>query len=356
MNKPVVFVDTNCVDNRGSATTFLGGRAELEKIAKRAKIILPKVVFDELSHHVSTYLTAQLDSLKRNPHRHYLSISDEQIASLDIEEKLEELIKNEAILFEVLDLRNTHTAYEEIYEHSIKGTPPFTQNGDKGFKDSLIAKTVDEFMRANPKQKVFILTNDGLLKDYFKDSKVKVINDFQDFDREYSEDKLDNNLLNRVWDYFDEVGVVLGERRPPDYQWLNFNDDLVAHFKDDEHGDIYLLIDSVAREPLSFMSESLSEIIMNLESTGSFQAAHDAIAEAEYIFPYCDIEQIKTIAQIILANDQIYGIGGDDDISQFAARVFETLDANSEPELAEEVKTRYDLKLLTRKQIADLPF
>lgn len=356
MNRPVVFVDTNCADNRGSATAFLGGRADLEKIAKRAKIILPKVVFDELCQHISTYLGAQLDGLKRNPHRHYLGISDAQIATLDISVRLTELIKKETIPYEILDLQKKRAAYEEIYEHSVKGTPPFNPGGDKGFKDSLIAKTIDEFIYANPKHRVFLLTKDELLKSYFQDSDVQIITSFQDFDREYSEDKIeDQALLDRIWDYFDEVGVELPERKPPNDQWLNYEGDIVAFFKDETYGDVYALIDSVAREPLSFIGESLPEVIRNLENVGSFQAAHSAIAEVDYIFAYCNLDYIKTIAQIMLSNDQIYGIGGDEDVSQFVAKLFNALDENSESALAEEVKTRYGLRLLTDEQLADLP-
>lgn len=334
----------------------MGGRADLEKIAKRAKIILPKVVFDEICQHISTYLGSQLDGLKRNPHRYYLGVSDEQIASLDLGAKLTELIEKESIPFEVLDLRRKRAAYEAIYDHSIKGTAPFNAGGDKGFKDSLIAKTIDEFVSDNPKRKVFLLTKDGMLKSYFQDSDVQTISSFEDFDREYSEDKIeDEALLDRIWNYFDEVGVVLSERRLPDDQWLNYEGDIVAYYKDDKYGDVYALVDSVAREPLSFIGESLPAAIQDLEHVGSFQAAHSAIVDADYIFAYCNSDDIKAIVQIMLTNDQIYGIGRDDDVSQFAAKLFQSLDENGESELAEEIKARFDLKLLTKKQLADLP-
>jgi hypothetical protein len=57
--RPIVFVDTNVVDNRGSAQYFLGGRSDLEKISKRADIGLARVVYDELRRHICQYLTNQ---------------------------------------------------------------------------------------------------------------------------------------------------------------------------------------------------------------------------------------------------------------------------------------------------------
>ena len=146
MSKPVVFVDTNIIDNKGSATSFLGGRMDIDKIAKRAKIILPKVVYDELRKHVLGYLDSQIKALRRNPHRYHLKIEDAHIDALDTKKMLDKLEKDETIRFEVLELKNKGKAYKEAYEHAINGTPPFEQNGDKGFKDTLIAKTIDEYI------------------------------------------------------------------------------------------------------------------------------------------------------------------------------------------------------------------
>lgn len=358
MAKPIVFVDTNAVDNRGSATTFLGGRGDLEKIAKRADIALPRVVYDELCKHINGFLRGQRDSFKTNPHRHLLKIEDADIDEIDHASLVGKLATDETIAYEIMDLADELSAYREAYKHALEGSAPFEASGDKGFKDTLIAKTIDQFMRAHPDRKVFLWTSDGRLGDYFRDTNVQIIKGFQDFDREYSDDKMEeDSLMDRIWDYFDEEGVILSpERRDPDDQWLNSEGDIVSLFQDADHGDVYLLVDATMREPVSYVVESIAEAIEDLEGVGSFQTAHDAIGEVDYVFAYCGMNHLKTVTQIMLTNDQIYGIGGDDDISQFAARLFGALDENGESKLAEELRDRYDLKLLTKEQRVRLPF
>lgn len=357
MSRPIVFVDTNTVDNRGSATAFLGGRSDLEKIAKKADIALPRVVYDEIRRHLGAFLRGQRDSFKKNPYKHLLGVDDAGIDNIDHETIISDLEGNESIAYEVVGLQDEFKAYREAYRHAIEGRAPFESSGDKGFKDTLIAKTIDQFCLANPKREVFLLTKDTRLSDYFQGSKVQVIDGFQAFDREYSENKLEEeSVLNRIWDYFDEAGVLLPERGAPDNQWLNYEGDIVAYFKGAEHGDVYLLVDATAREPLSFIGESPGSAIKELGGVSSFQGAHNAIIDIDYVFAYLGLDDIKTVSQIMLTNDQIYGIGTDDDISQFAAKLFSALDENGETKLAEEVKERYELKLLTQEQKAQLPF
>lgn len=357
MSRPVVFVDTNKIDNCGSAKNFLGGRSDLEKIAKRADIKLPRVVYDELHGHVSKFMHAQKDSFWQNPHRHLIGITDEDIEKIDCVKYVDDLAQNETILYEIVDLQDEMAAYRQAYRHAIEGMAPFENSGDKGFKDTLIAKTIDQFAAANPGLKIFLLCKDGRLKEYFQETRVQVIDDFNDFDREYSEDKLEEDLLlDRIWDYFEDEGVVLDRGRKPDEQWQNSTGDIVAYFKDPENGDVYLLVDSGAREPVSFIGESPSEAIRGLESVGSYAVAHEKVAEVDYVFDYLGVEDLKAVARIMLANDQLYGISGDDDIAQLASKLFSALELNSETDLAVEIRERYKINRLTKGELANLPF
>ena len=356
MPRPVVFVDTNAVDNKSSATSFLGGRADLEKIAKRADIKLPRIVLDEIRKHIRSYLIGQRKSFRTNPHRHLLGISDESIEAIDHNALLDKLVNTESISFEVVELSNELSVYKEIYLHALEGTPPYEPSGDKGFKDALIAKTIDQFVSEHPDLKVFLWTGDGRLSDYFTNTTVQVIDGYQEFDREYSEDKMKENLLlDRIWVYFNEEGLKISTSREPYDQWLNDEGDIVCLFREPGR-QIFLLVDSGAREPLSYTELVPANAIGQLRAVSSFSGAHDAIAEMEALFAYCSIEQIKLIAEIMTTNSQIYGIGIDDDIAQFAERLFHALDKNGESELAETVRSKYELRLLTEIQIAELPF
>lgn len=352
-----MFVDTNAIDNKGSAIFFLGGRYDLEKISKKADIGIPRIVYDELCKHIATFLSGQLHSFKKNPHRHLLNIKDSDLDSINHRTIVDDLIKNESIKYQIVDLKDEIRAYKETYQHALAGTAPFETNGDKGFKDTLIAKTIDQFCETDPKREIFLLTNDGRLAEYFDESKVKVINGFQEFDLTYSEDKLaEEAVIDRIWDYMNEAGVVLSSKRAPDKQWSNIDGDMVGLFLEKEHGDIYVLVDTVAREPISFIGESLPLAIEGLEKVSSFQDAHSVITDVDYVLDYMSLEDIGTVAQIMLINEHVYGIGTDDDISQFAAKLFHALDDNGESKLAEEIKKKYELNLLTKKQLAELPF
>ena len=342
MKRPIVFLDTNAVENKGSAQYFLGGRSDLEKISKRADVGLPRVVYDELSRHICKYLINQKDSLRKNPHRHLLKIEDCVIDKIKPKQLVEDMAKNESIGYKIIDLADKNKAYEEIYDHSIMGTPPFEKSGDKGFKDALIAKTIDQYVLANPGRKIFLMTRDDRLKEYFnKNSRVLLINDYDDFDRKYSDDKLaEEGLMERVWGYLAENDFSSLVNKHPDDRWLNHEGNIVAHFNDE---DLYLLIDSTAREPISSVSEDINEALISLEEVNSFANAHIAVAEIDGVFDYYNLESIKQIARTLTSNNQIYNIGKDDDIAQFAAKVLEALRENGELELAGDLANTYQL-------------
>lgn len=342
MIRPIVFVDTNVVENKGSAQHFLGGRSDLEKISRRADIGLPRVVYDEISRHICKYLINQKDSLRKNPHRHLLKIEDCVIDKIKPKQLVEDMAKNESIRYEIIDLVDENKAYKEIYNHSIMGTPPFEKCGDKGFKDTLIAKTIDQYVLANPGRKIFLMTRDDRLKEYFnKNSRVLLINDYDDFDRKYSDDKLaEEGLMERVWGYLAENDFSSLVKKRPDGRWLNYEGNIVAYFNDE---DLYLLIDSTAREPISSVGEDINEALISLEEVNSFANAHIAVAEVNGVFDYYNLESIKQIARTLTSNDQIYNIGKDDDIAQFAAKVLEALRENGELELAGDLAKTYQL-------------
>ncbi len=357
MPRPVVFVDTNAVDNSGSVTTFLGGRNDLEKIAKRADIKLPVVVYDEIRKHIKTFLAGQKRSFKTNPHRHILNISDKSIDDVDHDEMVSKLEKSESVKFEVVELIDEASAYKEIYHYAIEGTPPFEKSGDKGFKDALIAKTIDQYDAKNPDAEIFLWTNDDRLKEYFSNTEIQIIDGFQKFDQLYSEDKMEDELLlDRIWSYLKDEGVNIASQREPLDQWQNYEGDIVSIFGEPNGDKLSLKVSSSAREPESYTLQSLDSTIDVLSSVGSFSGAHSAVAEVDSLFSYFSIDQLRTITEIMTTNSQIYAIGGDDDIAQFAERLFNALDSNEEDELAIEIRNRYGLKLSTEEERAQLPF
>lgn len=351
-----MFIDTNMVENKGSATFFFGGRNDLEKIAKRADIGVPRVVYDELCRHISSFLKGQRDSFKRNPYRHLLEIDEKKVDLIIHDELIATLVKNEKIGYEIIDLIDENRAYKEAYVHALEGTPPFEAKGDKGFKDTLIAKTIDQYIEQNSDRTVFLLTGDGRLAEYFDDSNVTVIKDFGDFDREYSEDKMEEAWLqDRVRTYLADEWILFDEPKI-ESQWLSVDDNIVCTFKVSDEKNVTVLVDSNAREPVSHTYADVKRVAKELSGVSSFQEAHDTIASASDILAYLSVGDVERVTRSMIDNSQIYGIGTDDDIAEFAAQVFGVLDENGHSELAEGVKNRYNLLLLTSEQKADLPF
>lgn len=358
MSRPVVFVDTNKVENRGSVTFFFGGRSDLEKIAKRADIAVPRVVYDELHKHITSYLNGQLDSFKKNPYRHLLGIDDVGINTISHPDLIDALAQEEAINYEIIDLKDEDRAYKEIYVHAVEGTAPFEPKGDKGFKDALIAKTIDQYVELHPDRTVFLLTGDDRLKEYFVNNKsVTAIEDFADFDREYSEDKMEEGWLqDRVRDYLSEEWIIVGGSVKMKDQWLTIDGNIVCVFRHSDDSDVHVLVNANAREPESYTYTSVRQVVKELSEVASFQGAHSAVASVSEVLAYLSAEDAELIARSMIDNSQIYGIGSDDDIAEFAARIFSTLDESGYSTLAKEVNDRYDLKLLTSRQLAELPF
>lgn len=320
MSKPVVFVDTNCIDNMGSATAFLGNRVEIEKISKRAKIILPQIVFDELSKHVHTFLGNQLDSLKRNPHRYHLGITEQEIESINIGQLLNDLITNETIAYEVIGLSNKVAAYEAAYKHSIEGTPPFETNGDKGFKDTLIAKTVEEYLDQHTGEVIYLLAKDGRLTEYFNENnQITVIKSYTDFDQEYSDDKIDEYLIDRIVDFINEHNHVDIQEIAAIDRWMNWNDDLVGYFQDKQGAEYYVTIDTSTREPISYSTENIDSVLKDLAATPNFKLAHQNMEKLSSVLNFLNETHAIKFFETLTTNDQIYSIYTDSDIQQIAS-------------------------------------
>ena len=146
--------------------------------------------------------------------------------------------------------------------------------------------------------------------------------------------------MERVWGYLAENDFSSLVNKRPDDRWLNYEGNIVAYFNDEN---LYLLIDSTAREPISSVGEDINEALISLEEVNSFANAHIAVAEIDGAFDYYNLESIKQIARTLTSNNQIYNIGKDDDIAQFAAKVLEALRENGELELAGDLANTYQL-------------
>lgn len=58
---------------------------------------------------------------------------------------------------------------ETLRKLAVKNTAPFGEKNDKGFKDAYIYLIIKEHLEKNKKDAVFLITNDGRLREAFED-------------------------------------------------------------------------------------------------------------------------------------------------------------------------------------------
>jgi rRNA-processing protein FCF1 len=339
-----VFFDTNFVDNRKSAQSFWGGREALEKIGKKSKLLAPRVVHDEVQHHIKKYLKSQRDILKSNPYKHMLDINDESIDQISVDDLVQKLVEEETIEYEVIDLNDEQAAYKKAYRHAVEGIAPFEPEKDKGFKDTLIACTIDQYCQnIAAHDQVFFLTNDEQLKKYFKSNrKVRVISTYEDFDAEYSDQEVDVGLLERIKNYLADEGVErLGDVALDD-QWLNSSGDLIVRMKDDKKGMTYsVLVDPTRKEPSSFTTLDLDEAVASLALADDFDWAEQAAVELSEVLEYLSIGKVVNCYEAFRHNEDIWIVGGKQPVLEAAAELYKTLVGFSLKAEAEEIKQKY---------------
>lgn len=343
MKKPVVFIDTNCIDNRSCATVFLGNRSNIEKIANRADIILPKVVYDELKKHIQVYLESQLNALKRNPYLCHLDIQNKHIDALNVSDIINRLEKEEVIKFEVVDLKNKTKAYREIYNHAINGTPPFESNGDKGFKDSLIAKTIDEYIVKEKECLVFLLTQDLRLGEYFnKNKRVKIIQSYEDFDKEYTIDRFDKYLISRICEFlFDSIGLNVNINLTN--QWLNWDGELIGEFNDGDGNNYIIRVDTESREPIDYSIVDTNSLLNDSINMSDLSSVRNNLFELYDVLHFLSIDQTRIVCNILLNNKYILSIGRDEDVLRFVIDFTNLLEGFSLQEELNLVREQYKL-------------
>jgi hypothetical protein len=161
-----------------------------------------------------------------------------------IDDKIQELYDNsqDEFPFKVVDL-NHSGKLDKIKELAIKNIPPFEAESDKGFKDSYIHLTICEFV-TSAHDDVFVVTNDKRLKESFKDKKVEVLSDIQEyfiFRQEYFKGQY---FIGRLNEYFETKEIkskhILSSELTEDDDWK-----IVIEF---QGGEIKILVDFYSRE------------------------------------------------------------------------------------------------------------
>lgn len=99
----------------------------------------------------------------------------DQIVNRDAIAKLEFcepcVLFDENIVFNTEDIDDREGFFEWSRKLALQNKAPFENKSDKGFKDSIIAFTIDEYLNHNPnvRKPVILVSTDGRLGEYFQD-------------------------------------------------------------------------------------------------------------------------------------------------------------------------------------------
>jgi hypothetical protein len=339
MARTAVIFDTNSCHVDRTAQSFFGQHTILEEIASRATIIMPQVVIDELMQQNIEGTNESITALKSNP---LLPVLDFDLSKLDEiidHEHAKSLMLAEKVAHEIVDITDTNHAFVKIRAWVIPGRPPFNKrnadgknNSDKGLKDALVACTVDEILKKSEYETYYLATGDGRLKDYYAGNRqitcllpMEILDELKrEFFDEYTIDVIRNAIGKK--------SATLKEN------WLNINSDVVALFEDAEYLTLVIL-DAESKEIVGTSDAALIGDSGSLASSGSYSTTHDVVTEIMGSLEYYAQKELVEIKDALTTNDQVYGIGTDEDIKALASAIYSFFQS----QLTEDEKHRFDV-------------
>ncbi len=171
-----IFLDTNRIANKDT-NTFFGEIDKYARLANLAQVHIPSIVMDEIKFQKLRELESSLASFKCNYFTAHLGCD---LSGLEqhMQARIEELYQNapQEIDHIELGLQKDQDHMDFVKELALKKHPPFDRKTDKGFKDAYIFLIIQQFLENNANSDVFLFTEDGRLKEAFKNNKrVKVL-------------------------------------------------------------------------------------------------------------------------------------------------------------------------------------
>lgn len=287
-----VVVDTNVLAGKNSFDTLFGNRKELKKILEipGTELVVPSIVIDELLHQKSAaFKTAKSRLVESSYYKQ--RVSDDiksRVESDGID--LNSLRSDTSITYRAIDITNKADALNKICQLATNYQAPFQvysdgkDNSDKGFKDSYIALTIDEYLgQLKDSENIFLLTKDARLAEYFQD----------------------NSRVVRVQSY-DEINSQID--RPAL--------DTITISQDGSTG---------AVRPLSQERVATQALLTNFRNSGSFATTHSLVSKLSEASKANKLTDADYVDMLVSAtqNNQIAWLLGDIDIRELIIPVFE---------------------------------
>lgn len=318
--KPKVFLDTNVINNISPTGGLLGCCKQLKCLDSKVDFIIPNIVVEELIEHKRKSFDRKKQQLLDNE----LFDNPDERARIEAKEFCEECIfKDEDIKYTTEGISNLEECFYDMCSLALQNKAPFDNKTDKGFKDAIIAFTIDDYLEHNPEvSQVFLVSKDGRLGEYFEDRRdVIVIKEFSELSQ-----------------YLDICGDTPKPSRTNDKCRTICHED----------------------KPSPKLSEA-RKLLTEFRNSSSFASTHQTIEKMQpYIALLTDDDFIDILLSAI-ENDQIMWIIDDPDVKGFIQPIFDKykdrLEISRYNDFVNRSRWQYPIKqVLSEVNLDDLPF
>jgi rRNA-processing protein FCF1 len=303
-----------------------------ENFLKDADIVIPEIVIQEIKRQKKEKLVNNKHQFFFNPLHKILDVNEATTKGFNVENYIQKLLEEEAIPFEVIDLKN-NDVLPQIKNLALNNEPPFEENTDKGFKDTLIYFSVLEYLQEIPNKKVFVCTNDIRLKKALNNhNNIIVVENHEAFKQQIVSQFFDDYFIEKV---NTELGVTITKENIIKY-WHNIEDNqnVLIKVEDEEY-----IVELDADDIVSTSKSNLyNPNIEQLVFSSNFGTTHNTIEQLTPYINYFSDEEILKILDASFSNEQIKWIIEDEDVKEFIGTLYKAKSRLVENDIAEFLK------------------
>ena len=279
------------------------------------------------------------DSFLGNIFHKLREIGEEDTKKFNIVDFIDNQHATESIPYSVITLKD-HSVLSKIKDLAVSHQAPFEKNSDKGFKDAYIYFTILDFLRDVSDERVFFVTKDGRLKEAFAlNGKIRVVEDFEDFEHYRTGYFREEYFLQKLQSEVDE-DIQSEHIRTA---WLNINSNWVLFIETGSA--VYRVeVDFATKEIIDHTDQSVEVAVETFKQSGSFAETHKNIKALQPLSNYLSDDEIMSIFEAAVTEQQISYIAKDADVKGFISQLWDNKKNIIPEELRALVKLHYKLK------------
>ncbi len=250
-------------------------------------IVIPKIVLEEIKVHKYRDFTEQkeriLDQFDRNYIYKKLCFDKKAVEEcsflIDMKKALDEIKFN----VEIIDVCDARGFLDKMRGLALNNKPPFDTKNDKGFKDSILAFAVEEYLEQNPDCEVSFISNDKRLIEYLE--KIGSIACFENFDE-----------LKKI------INQDIGDADSGSKKYTTITGSV-----------------TIAESPRRIIIRS---VLSDLRNAANFSSVHKAIEKLTELTQEMTPDDFVDTLKSFVNNNQINWICGDEDIKKYYLETF----------------------------------